>query len=38
MIDSSPEIVLLPTNPEKDLMQMPRITSLRAPAPKLVGL
>jgi hypothetical protein len=38
LIDSPPEIVPLTTNREKDLIQMPLITSLGAPATQLIGI
>ena len=38
LIDHPPEIVPLTTNREKDLVQMPLITALRAAVPKLIRI
>jgi hypothetical protein len=38
LIDRPPEVVPLTTNREKDLIQMPRTTSLGTPAPQLISI
>ena len=38
LIDDPPQIVPLTTDREKDLIQMPLVTLLRAPAPELIGI
>ena len=38
LIDRPPEVVPLTPNRQKDLIQMPLITSLGTPAPQLIGL
>jgi hypothetical protein len=38
LIDGPPQIVPLTTDREKDLIQMPLVTLLRAPAPELIGI